>query len=143
MSVDWEGPWFHPSAEKLLRYAEAGLSEREMAQVREHVERCARCAEEVHLAAGVLSWIGKTLRGEEVGGLEGIRAKLIEEVRGPDGRQELGVCARQCLGPRSFAELARRLRQFRGAAPAPAEVAAPMLAAFLGGKVVSRGKGLS
>ncbi|HRJ21440.1 MAG TPA: hypothetical protein PLF84_20520 [Bryobacteraceae bacterium] len=138
MSVKWEGPWIHPAAEKLMRYAEAGLSAGEMTRVGEHVRRCARCAEEVRLAAEVLNWLGKLLRPEEVEGLEGIRAKLIAELRGPDRQQELGACARLCLGPRSFGELARRLRRFRGEAPAPAEVAAPMLAAFLGRKVVSR-----
>lgn len=143
MSVNLDGPWFHPAAEKLLRYAEAGLSEREMAQVRAHVERCARCAEEVHLAAEVLNWIGKKLRGEEVGGLEGIRARLIAELRGHDQQRDLGECARLCLGPRSFAELSRRLRRFRGGTPAPAEVAAPMLAAFVGQKILSHDRSLS
>jgi anti-sigma factor RsiW len=143
MSVNWEGPWFHPAAEKLLRYVEAGLSEGEMARVRAHVGRCARCAEEVRLATEGLNWLGKLLRGEEVEGLEGIRARLIAEVRGHDQQRDLGECARLCLGPRSFSELARRLRRFRGGTPSPAEVATPMLAAFLGRRVVSRGGSLS
>jgi hypothetical protein len=143
MSVNFDGPWFHPAAEKLMRYAEAGLSEREMAQVRAHVERCVRCEEEVHLAAEVLNWLGRVMRPEETVGLAAIRARLIAEVRGPAQQRDLGDCARLCLGPRSFAELSRRLRRFRGGTPAPAEVAAPMLAAFVGQKLLSHDRSLS
>ena len=134
--------WFHPGSTLLLRYAESSLEERERQRVREHLEGCARCREEVETDLEALKWLGETLRREADPALEAIRRRLVEALRGERRQPDWGNCARVCLGPRSFEELARRVRGYKGGAPEPLEVAAPLLEAFLGRKAVAKSKGI-
>lgn len=134
--------WFHPGSGLLLRYAESSLGERERQRVSEHLKRCARCREEVETDLEALRWLGQALRREADPAVEAIRRRLVEVLRGERRHLDWGDCARVCLGHRSFEELARRVRGYKGGAPELLAVAGPLLETFVGRKAVARLRGI-
>lgn len=111
-----------------------------MERVRRHVRQCRDCGDQLRLTEECLRWLDaiKTPVAPGDAALAAIRARLVAEVRATEPLQDVASLSRLCLGPRSFAEIARRLNRLGAAAQPPPEVAAPMFAAFLGRKALTR-----
>ena len=158
MNPRWLAKLFHPGAAKLLLYADGALPPERTARVRAHLGVCPRCADELRLAKESLEWL-RSLRGPvPANALEAVRARLLEEIRaaragarrragegggGGFSRGVAGGSPRRCLGSRSIAELAARLRRTSGSPSSLPDVAAPMFEAFLGKKALPAGSGRS
>lgn len=138
MTSRWWAAWRHPAPGVLLRYADKSLPDAQAESVHLHVANCVRCRAELELHDEAMRWLSTTLPKYEAKPLAAIRERLIAEIRAPRPlAAAAGACARECLGPWSFTEMARRLRRFRGGSPPAAEVAGPMLASFLGRKAIT------
>jgi anti-sigma factor RsiW len=133
--LNWIHRCCHPSPAKLLLYADNNLPPAKAQRVHDHVSRCQRCWDELNLIDETVQWLAVSLRSSSGEPLAGIRARLVSELRKPAHAPGLGACTRLCLGPRSFAELARRLRRMKCAAE-PRAITAPLLAAFVGRKTL-------
>lgn len=138
MTSRWWKPWRHPAPELLSGYADKSLPDVQAEKVRLHVASCVRCRTELELHDEAMKWLSTALPEYESNALAAIRERLIAEVRAPRPFEAAaGACARECLGPWSFTEMARRLRRCRGGVPPAAKVAGPMLSSFVGRKALA------
>lgn len=128
----WLSRLFHPGAARLLRYTECDLPPDQMEQVRRHAAKCGACRDEIRLNSEALSWLAQRQPAAPDPSLDSIREQLLEELRSPAPQRDMSRLTRDCLGPQSFGELARRLRLLRRANLPLTDVAKPLFAAFLG-----------
>jgi hypothetical protein len=138
----WWPRLFHPGAARLLRYTECALPPEQMERVRRHLASCDACRDEIRLNGEALRWLAERQPAHRDQAFDSIRERLLEEVQAPAPPQDVARLTRLCLGPRSFGELARRLRRLRRANLPLADVATPLFAAFLGrGRLEQSGPG--
>lgn len=132
MMWGWWRRLSHPGAARLLRYTECALPPDQMERVRRHAAVCGACRDEIRLNGEALRWLAEAGPAQPDPALDSIRERLLEELRSPAPPPEMARLTLHCLGPRSFGELARRVRLLRRANLPLAGVAAPLFAAFLG-----------
>lgn len=135
--IGWLRRCCHPSPARLLLYADGHLDAGRARRVQRHAAGCRRCRDEIRLLQETLPWLSSALIEDQPDAFATIRDRLVAQLREPTPEPVIGACARLCLGPRSLFELARRLRRAAGSAPAPATLAEPLLAAFVGRKALS------